>query len=186
MSNIISKLEIDVLQINELNEAYSLSISNHLNSIIIHPSLSEHAISLRARYKSNIKIIIPIDWQSGSHFASLKLRDLPTDSFECDGFEILLTGDRTPGETTGEATFITEFLKTQLGEHIQVRFIVGSISRSDENMLNICRGLVAPGVRTPTLLRNDIYTNKVQVSKANNQVHSKFISDVKQVIGVPI
>ena len=180
---VYSKLEIDVMQVNEIQESVHLAIKHKLPAIVVHQSLSGDAIMARSRAGGKFKIITPVDWPKGEIFGDLKLRGLSFDSIETDGFEILLTAGKSETDTRNEAKVLTEFLKSRIGDHVEVRFVLGTSLRQFELVESICKSLL--GVRTPALIRTDTQL-KTQVTKANPEEHNKYIKLVGAHINAPV
>jgi uncharacterized protein involved in tolerance to divalent cations len=181
--SIFTKLEIDVMQVNEILEAVELAHKYKLPAIVVHPGLSSDAIIARLRAGGKFKIITPIDWPKGETFGVNKLRGVTMDTLETDGFEFLLTPGKSEIDTRNEAKALTEFTKKNLSDQTEVRFVLGASMRSPENIVTMCKGLL--GVRTPSMIRTDIQL-KLQVSKANSDEHNKQISIIKESIKAPI
>lgn len=181
--SILSKLEIDVMQINEILEAVEIAHKYKLPAIVVHSGLSSEAIIARSRAGGKFNIITPIDWPKGDTFGMTKMRGLSTDSLETDGFEILLTPNKLETETRNEAKLLTEFIKTRLSDKTEVRFVLGSSMRSDDNLITMCKGIMT--VRTPSLIRTDCQL-KTQVVKANPDEHNRLINLVREHIRTPI
>ena len=180
---VISKLEIDVMQINEVLEATEIAHKYKLPSLVVHPGLSSEAIIARSRAGAKFNIITPIDWPKGETFGASKMRGLMIDTLETDGFEFLLTGDKKEIETKNEVQVLSDFVKMRLGENIEVRFVLGSVTRSMENVMSMCRGIF--GTRTPSMIRTDINT-KTQILKANSDEHNKLMEAIRTIIKAPI
>ena len=181
--SIFTKLEIDVMQVNEILEAVELAHKYKLPAIVVHPGLSSDAIIARLRAGGKFKIITPIDWPKGETFGVNKLRGVTRDTLETDGFEFLLTPGKSEIDTRNEAKALTEFTKRNLSDQTEVRFVLGASLRSPENVVTMCKGLL--GVRTPSIIRTDIQL-KLQVSKANSDEHNKQIAIIKESIKAPI
>lgn len=180
---IFSRLEIDVMQVGEILEAVELTIKYKLPSIVVHPGLSSDAIIARSRAGGKFKIITPIDWPKGETFGVNKMRGLSMDSLETDGFEFLLTPNKSETDTRNEARALTEFVKQHLTDQIEVRFVLGSSIRTTENIISMCKGLLT--VRTPSMIRTDTQL-KLQVNKANPEEHNRQISMIRETIKAPI
>lgn len=183
MSGIYNRLELDVMQANELNDSVELAYKYKFPAIVVHPGLASDALRARGRVRGQFKIITPVDWPKGDNFGSMKFRGLSTDAIEADGFEIMLTGGKTEGDTRNEAKTLTEFVKNQISEQTEVRFVLGTYLRSNENILNLCRGLLH--VRTPAVVRLDTQL-KLQVSKANTDEHNRLVALIHSIIKVPV
>ncbi len=181
--SIFTKLEIDVMQANEIQEASEIAFKYCLPAIVVHPGLSSDAIIIKNKIGGRFKIITPIDWPKGETFGTVKLRGLAIDSLETDGFEFLLTPNKPELETRNEARALTEFVKQQLSELAEVRFVLGTSFRKPDNIDTMCRGLLT--VRTPTFIRTDTQL-KLQIGKANPDEHNKQIKKIHDIIRAPV
>jgi len=180
---VFNRLEIDVMQLNELLEAVEIAHKYKLPAIIAHPNLSSDAIIAKSRVGGKFKIITPIDWPKGETFGMAKMRGLSTDSLETDGYEFLLTANKSEIDTRNEAKALTEFIKKHLTDQAEVRFVLGASSRSDENLRALCQGLLT--IRTPSMIRVDIHT-KTQVNKANPEEHNRHMTLIRELIKAPL
>jgi deoxyribose-phosphate aldolase len=183
MSGIFNRLELDVMQASELIESVELAIKYHFPAIVVHPGLASDALRTRGRAGGRFKIITPVDWPKGDNFGTLKFRGLSTDAIDTDGFEMFLTGGQNDNNTKNEAKALTEFIKRHLSELTEVRFVLGTFMRSEENLQALCRGFI--GIRTPTLIRTDTQL-KLQVSKANVDVHNAQLKLIRSIVRAPI
>ena len=181
--DIITKLEIDVLQGNEILEAFELAHKYRLPAVVIHPSLSSDALVCRGRSKGNYKIITPIDWPKGDLFATNKFKGLSLDSLETDGFEIYLSGNKSVDDTKKEIIACTDFIKKYMGELFEIRFVVGTRSREAESLNNIYEAF--RHVKNPNMVRDDIIL-KTQNYRANTEVHNQFLENFKNFISCPM
>lgn len=178
-----TKLEIDVLAINELQEAIQLAIKSFVPAIVVHSKLIQEAIILRGRMNGRFKIITPIDWPKGEKTGIAKWHSQPMDVFEADGFEIVLAANRKAGEINRDIIESTEFVKEKIGDEFDVRFTINSHDISDDGLENIATAFQK--VRQPSLIRSDTQT-KTQQSKANVETHNKFISTFKKYVATPL
>lgn len=183
MSGLFNRLELDIMQANELVEGIELAIKYNFPAMIVSPGLSGDAIRMRGRLRGRFKIITPVDWPKGDNFGSTKFRGLSTDALEADGFEICLTGGKDEGATRNEAKTLSEFIRFHIGELTEIRFVLGTSVRPEANIVSLCKGLV--GIRTPTFVRTDTQL-KLQVSKANTEMHNSLINLITKIVRVPI
>lgn len=183
MSGIFNRLELDVMQANELKESVELAYKHNFPAIVVHPGLASDAHRARGTVRGRFKIITPVDWPKGDNFGSIKFRGLSMDAIEADGFEIMLTGGKSEGDTRNEAKALTEFIKRQLSDDTEVRFVLGTYMRDEANIINLCRGLLH--VRTPTVVRLDTQL-KLQVSKANTEEHNRLVTLIQSIVNVPV
>jgi len=181
--DIITRLEIDVMQGNEILESFDLAHKYRLPSIVIHPSLSSDALVCRGRSKGNYKIITPVDWPKGEIFATEKFKGLSLDSLETDGFEIYISQKKSADDIKKEIMSCTEFVKKFLGEIFEIRFVVGSRTKEPDDLKNAFEAF--RNVKNPTLVRDDIVL-KTQNYKANADVHNEFKKSISEVISCPL
>ena len=179
----LNRLEIDVMQANELIEAARLTVKYKLPAMVVHQDLSSEAFIARGQLGGKFKIITPIDWPKGAVFGMAKMRGLSTDALEVEGFEILLTGGKNMIETRNEAKVLTDFIKRHLSEQHEIRFVLGTQIRDEDNIRAMCEAF--KDVRTPTYIRNDTQL-KLQISKANVDTHNNTMEMIADIIRVPI
>lgn len=180
---IFNRLELDVMQANELQESVGLAYKHNFPAIVVHPGLASDALRARGAVRGKFKILTPVDWPKGDNYGTVKFRGLSIDAIEADGFEVMLTGGRSMIETRDEARTITEFIKKQLSDQTEVRFVLGAYMRDEENLAKLCEGLLH--VRAPAMIRLDTPL-KLQVSKANTEEHNRLISFIRNIIQLPI
>jgi len=179
----ITQLEIDVMQANELAEASQLAAKYNLPALVVHQDIASEAYIMRVQQQAKYKIITPIDWPKGANYGLLKMRGLSTDALEVEGFEILLSDRQSVAEITNEAKILSDFIRNHLTELHEIRFVLGTFVRDDANILRICQALKI--VRAPNMIRNDIQL-KTQIAKANPENHNTIIEQVGSVIKAPI
>ena len=176
---ILNKLEIDVMQVSELDEASELAAKYKLPALVVHQSLAGEAHIARGRVRGRFKLITPIDWPKGENFGISKIRGLSMDALEADGFEILLTPNKSEKDTKNEVYVITEFIRNHVAQQAEIRFVLGTYIHEPEQISKMLSGLV--GVRTPDLIRNDINL-KTQVSKSNPDIHNNTLARIAELV----
>ncbi len=182
--NITSMIEIDVFQVTELAESSEVAAKEGLPAIVVHPGLSLDALMIRRRMKAQYKIIIPIDWPKGELKGVNKFLGVRKEALEADGFEIAISiGSKTPEEIRAECMNASEFIRSHLGEYVEVRWVLEGSELEDSQISTFSQALV--GIRNPSFIRNDVNT-KIQNNKANADIHNNFIKLVKEHINVPI
>lgn len=179
----INRLELDVMQASELIEAAHLAVKHKLPAMIVHPMIASEALMARGKTGGIYKIITPVDWPKGDTYGMTKFRGLSTDALDADGFEILLTHGKNPIDTKKEAKLLTEFIKMHLSELAEVRFVIGAYTRTTAEIETILDALLT--VRMPTLIRIDCQL-KLQVSKANAEIHNSIIDLIRKHISAPV
>tara|TARA_R110000751_G_scaffold288785_2_gene394903 strand:+ start:260 stop:976 length:717 start_codon:yes stop_codon:yes gene_type:complete len=186
----LHKLELDVMQSNELLEAARLTVKYNLPSMVVHPELSSEAYIARGQLKGNFKIITPVDWPKGTNNtnnAMDKMRGLSTDALEVEGFEIVISPNKSLKELIDEMQLLTQFIKEHLGEanlgELEVRFVISCFNRDEDHIKLAYEALKE--IRKPDLIRNDSLL-KLQVSKANIDNHNKFVEESYSHISCPV
>lgn len=179
----LNRLEIDVMQANELVEAARLTVKHKLPAMVVHQDLSAEAFIIRGQLGGRFNIITPVDWPKGITYGMNKMRGLSTDSLEVEGFEILLTGGKNLIETKNEVKILTNFIKQHLSEQHEIRFVLGTQIRDEDNIKVICEAL--KGIRTPKFIRNDTQL-KLQISKANIDTHNDSMEMIADIIRAPM
>jgi deoxyribose-phosphate aldolase len=181
--SVLTRLEIDVMVVGELQEAAQLANKYHLPGLVVHPGLAAEGHIARGRNNGKFKIFTPIDLPKGENYGNLKLRGLSTDALEADGFEIILTPNKNLVETRNEAKLIHSFIRNHLGPTVEIRFVLNTLGKEDEQILIQSEAL--RDLPTPAFIRNDMNV-KSQVGKANPEIHNHNIELVHNKIKVPI
>ncbi len=184
ISNITTKIELDVLTGSEIEKAISYVAQHVIPAIVVPPSLLEQVIMERIKSKCQFKIICPIDWPTNAHgggtqFASAKLRGVTAEMLRADGFEIMMTGGRTQAENLQE---IRE-LGNLFGSHMRgkdCRFVLGSSTRNIAEVIQMAS--VMKEIPNAALVRID-HNCKFPMSKDD---HLKMIDEIRAVFGGPI
>jgi hypothetical protein len=181
--DVVAKLEIDVMQANELLDANELALKYSLPALVVHPSLMSEALIIRGRFGGKYKLITAVDWPRGEVFGMAKMHGLSIDALEADGYEVILTPGKSTTDTKNEIGVITEFIKRRLAEISEVRFVFNNNGKDVESITAMAEALV--GNRTPSLVRNDIAI-KTQMTNTNIDAFKAFTDAVTSKISVPI
>jgi len=182
MSALFNNIEIDVMQANELLDVIKLAVKYNIPAIIVHPELSGDALFLKSCWFGKFKILTPVDWPKGECYGDAKLRGLTISSLDCDGFEFLLTGDKSQADYKNEMLVLTNFVRDCISSTAEVRFVLGP-HHSDKNVIDICKAMKS--IPSPNCLRTN-HQLKLQISKANPDIHNETINKIKKIVDVPI
>lgn len=185
---IFTKLELDVMQQSELIEGTQTAVKYNFPSVVVHQGLVDDATDARARIRGRFKIITAVDWPSTNQrkhdaFGVSKFRGLSVAAVAADGFEVFLSGVKGSNETKNEVSEITKFVSDYIGELIEVRFVIGASIRDSATISAICDGLKE--IKTKFMLRTD-HQLKLQIGKANTDIHNNMIKRINNVVCVPI
>lgn len=183
MITITSRLELDVMQANELQHSVDLACKHQMPSLVVHQQLVSDAVVMRIKRKGRFKIIVPVDWPKGDSFSMVKMRGMTKQTLAADGFEVLLTGGRTEAETRNEAKALSDFITQNISDQVEIRFVLGAQMRPEDEVLQMCRALV--GIRPPAFVRTDHHL-KIPVTKGSAEAQSALATRIKEVIGFPL
>ena len=183
MLSLVSKLEIDVMQANELNQAIELSYIYRMPSIVVHQDLTTEAVIQRARHQAHCcKIITPINWPKGDRFGVTKMHTTPVNALSQDGFEIMLC-PRNVGESRREMIELVQFIRSYLPLVSEIRFVIGALVYEQPEIVALCEAL--RGVPTPNFIRTD--TNlRIQQARANPVSHNEILQAIRSAITLPV
>lgn len=180
MDSLKYMLEVDVMQLNELEEASNFAASMGLPSLVVQPTIFEHALFYKHKFKGKYKIFTTVDWPKGESPSHAKFRGMPVDAMEADGFEIMLSTTTDPSQIGDEMRVLMEFSRLYMKEIAEFRFVVGTLYRSVQDVLKMCE--VIPHLSPkPTVLRTDVNL-KPQVNKANPDLHNKLIKAAQAIM----
>ncbi len=183
MTALLTRIEVDVMQAGEIADAVELAVKYKLPALVVHPALTSQAFVARGARQGKFKIITPIDWPKGDVFGQSKLRGLTADALDAEGFEFLLTGGMSTVETRTEAKALTKFVRDHLSPVVEIRFVLGTMMRDDDNIARMCEAMT--DVPTPSYIRNCIHL-KTQVSKANSEVHNATMDTILSHFSAPL
>jgi hypothetical protein len=184
MAALLEKLELDVMQANELEEAVNLAVKHRIPSIIVHPGLILDAVMLRSHSRGDFKIIAPVDWPRGETYGLPKFMGLNVDALDCDGFEFIVTPNRPESDIKNEMSMLTDFVRKHVSEVPEIRFVFNALTNEDTNNIKSMAKAVC-AVKIPTLVRTD-YKLKLQVSRANPEIQNNIISMIREITNVPL
>ena len=183
MLSLIRKLEIDVMQANELAQAIELACVYRMPAMVVHQDLATEAVIQRAKRQAvYCKIITPINWPKGDKRGATKMHNTPVTALSQDGFEIMLC-PRGFGELQAEAAELTHFIRNYLPLASEIRFIVGALTYNLTDVLVMCDALRA--IPTPNFIRTD--TNlRIQQARANHTSHNEILTAIRRATALPV
>lgn len=171
-----SKLELNIIKSSMHPNAVSdFAIRNRVPVIVASPEHVGALVQLRAVKNGQYRIICAVDFPAGRGFAMEKLKGLNEDFQLADGYEILLSPDRTEVESRNEMKALHGFLK-QINPLVEIRWCLAAHSRPEENSLGILKSMqqaapsymrIEPHVKLPNV---GVDEHKAFVAKAKEQV----------------
>lgn len=186
---ITTKLEIDVLQAAEMSDAFNLANEHKMPAVVVHPGLTAPAIVMRGQRRGQFKIITPIDWPKGDVYGLNKLRGCTQDNLASDGFEIMVSGDRTAQEIVNEVMVITDFIKRHISPagavapQKEIRFVLGAFVRDEAEVLAAAAAMTQ--IQAPAMVRIDHHL-KAQSGRTNPKALCALMDKIRHACGVPI
>lgn len=178
-----TKLEIDVMQAVDLQEASTLAAVHKMPAIVVHHEILREAYVMRAKMQALYSIIAPIDWPRGEQYGSDKIRGVTPAMLDCDGYEIMLTAKQYPNEIANEVKLVSDFILRHFRKGVEVRFVLGTNSRTPETVAHMCSALKF--IPAPALIRTDIQL-KAQQSKCGVEAHNAALDAITALTGVPV
>jgi deoxyribose-phosphate aldolase len=137
---ITSKFEIEIGGMNqrELMDAGIFALKHRCQALVVPSVAVQGAIVDRSTRDGQYKIVAAVDFPAGSQFALDKLRDIPQDAFDADGFEIVLSRNRGEANCKNEIRAITDLIK-RFNPLAEVRFVLNVFSRNDVEIKACCQ-----------------------------------------------
>lgn len=175
------KIELDISNIGELRESSQLAAKYNIPALIVSNNIISEAFTHRSRVNGKYKIFSPIDWPRGENYSIRKFDNMTADVLEADGFEILLTPNRTEIDTRNEALILTTLIRDRISKNAEIRFVVGPYKETDVSPL--FSGLTK--IPTPSIVRNNT-TTKVSNTICNLETHNSFVTEINRTVRVPL
>ncbi len=141
MYSITSKLEINLMSGKD-DPAFVANFAqkHRCPTIVTRPEYVAPLMAHRAAHHGQYLIVTAIDFPTGKSFAMDKFRSLSDDFLAGDGFEILLTDNKTQIESQNEIKALYEFLK-RMNQISEIRFVLGAYTRSREQLMSYISGM---------------------------------------------
>jgi hypothetical protein len=177
-----TRLEIDVLQAKELEEAAELAAYHIMPAMVVHQELIQSALFMRVRKQGKYKIIVPIDWPKGNNQGVAKFRDVPVHILEQEGYEILLSPAKSDDHAFKELKAISDLVRYFSGSS-ELRFCLDTLGRPEKEWLPYCKMLSK--IVAPDLIRTD-HNTSFQQSKANVAAHTEIVTKIEAMTPRPI
>jgi hypothetical protein len=94
-----------------------------------------------------------------------------------------MLGIKSPGEIKAETLVITDFIRKQLPQVQEIRFVLGCLSRDLSDIKMLCTAIRE--IPAPNLLRTDINLRCAQ-AKANISAHNTYITAIQECVNRPV
>jgi len=167
-----SRLELNLFDATT-NPAFvsEFAIKHRIPTIVTAPEYLAPLMSHRLARGGQYKLIAAIDYPKGKNFAMDKLKRTHSDFVAADGFEILLSNNRTEIELRNEMRTLHSFLKMQ-NRMAEIRWCLGMGSRKQENTERILKGLLK---FPPSYIRTDHHLELPKIVAKDHLSHAELI-----------
>ena len=183
MFDTTTRLEVNVFRGEtasvDINQLSGFMIKNRIPVVVTEPSFIEPMVLDRSRFNGQYKIICAIDFFDGKHYALEKIRDLMQVAFLADGFDIMITPNRSDKETLNELRALTEFFRA-LNSLKEIRWTLGLRRGSRES---IKRALSHMKKWPASYIRTDVNLVSPGIELMN---HLDYIAFIRKEISTPI
>ena len=184
--NISTRFEINLQDTlaSEIGSASTFILKNKIPTMIVNTDLFMSVLADRQmktwQMQPPYKIIVAIDFRdNGKHYAMDKVKLLPREVLEADGYDIMITPGRNEIETGKEMNTLHDFFK-QMNPMTEIRWVLGCRTQTTENILTVIK---MAKKYPPNFIRTDSNVVIPQQDIGNHRVDIKLIKDN---IGIPI
>ena len=150
---LLSKMEIDVSNLKQLDEACDIASEYSCPAIVVPPTIVTPAVIKRGILRGKWKIVTLVDHPKGKQYRDQKFRGMPSDSLQADGYEVLLT-EGNKNEVHREVQWLSNFFDQYFAPITELRFTIGiGLDNRDGDFIeSICEA--ASKIPSPSFIRN--------------------------------
>lgn len=178
---VTSRLELNLFKVRTNTEfVTNFAIKNRIPAIVTAPENLAALLAYREARRGQFKVICALDFPRGNNFAMDKIYRSDADFVAADGFEVLLSRNRTGVELRNEMKAIYEFLKMNV-PHGEIRWCIGMSGRSEEEISSI---LGSMSTFPPSFVRTD--QDLVLPESVGPNEHSTRVDMVRSKVPFPI
>jgi deoxyribose-phosphate aldolase len=176
---IANKLEVNLLNSNTKPEYVSeFVLKNRIPAIVAAPEYIAPLVAHRAVRNGPYKIICAVDFPSGSNFGMDKIFRTNPDFVGADGFDFLLSSNRTDVELHNEMMAIYNFIKGNR-PFSQIRWVLKLRTHKDAGLSALKHMAKAP----PAFVR---LNSELEVPKIGVTKHREYIKLARKQVPYPI
>lgn len=166
----------------DLKEADKIAAANGCRTIYVTPNLVQIAGVARSLSGGKYKIYVMVDFPKGSKYGMNKFNGTSTDFFLADGYDVILTPNRSLHDLEKEIVSIHSFVKRMISEHVDVCYTINVSTRSEEEIKTCAMTFHK---NPPTKIKTEASAT-VQPTKANLDVHKSTIGGFRKYCTTPI
>ena len=179
MYHVTTRLEVNVFSrsIGDIDGLTSFVVKHRIPTIVVDPALLEVLIVERSQFNYAHKIICAIDFEN-KYFSFNKMKDLGKSIWAADGYEILVSPNRTDIETMNEMKSLREFiLAYEPTKEIRWALNLRNKKYDFSHALKHAKNIPGSFIRTDTNL----------ISPASTmEAHKEDVDVIKKVVAMPI
>lgn len=177
---VTSRLELNVVKASTNAQWVADAATRYrIPAIVAEPSYVAPLMTYRSMSGSRYKIICAIDFPAGQNFAMDKLKRSNPDFTAADGFEILISDNRSEIELRNEMKSLYEFIKMQ-NRLLEIRWCLGAYHRDPSNLEHAVRSM---SKYPPSYVRVDSH---VDLPKVTLEQHEQAIDQIREQVHYPI
>lgn len=179
MFHVTTRLEVNVFSrsIGDIDGLTSFVVKHRIPTIVVDPALLEVLIIERSQFNYAHKVICAIDFEN-KNYSFNKMKDLGKGIWAADGYEILVSPNRTDIETMNEMKSLREFI-IRYEPTKEVRWALNLRNKRFDFSHALKHAKNIPG----SFIRTDI--NLVSPA-ATLDAHREDVDTIRKVVATPI
>ena len=177
---VTSKLELNLLNpVSNPQYAVNFAIKYRIPVIVTTSEYLAPILAHKIARAGQFKIICAVDYPKGDSFAMAKFKNLHSDFVAADGYEFLLSPNRSEVELRNEMKTIKEFINRQ-NPASELRWCLGAYTRSDEYLESMLKDMSKFPV---SYVRTDQHLTMPSIKENQRE---KVVETVKSKVPFPI
>ena len=174
LNSVTTKFEINILESNgNPIAAADFAQHNRCPAVVAHPNHLAQLMANRNAKRGQYLIIAALDFPAGKKFSTDKLFSAGSDISSAEGYDILLTPNKTQVESRNEMKALHEFLK-QINPIVDIRWTLGAFTRDTKEIQNFLENMK---VCAPKWIRVDQHLDLPNISLKD---HNKIVKLIKK------
>lgn len=183
---ITTKLEIDLLKSENVENSVSFVLSNKIPAIVAPSELMPALNICRGVVTGKFKLITMIDWTKGNHFNIEKFSGTDVGAMTSDGFEIVMTADPDKSKIAQEVKYLTNFVKEFFNPFTELRLVLGYyMDGRTQNIIDYMLDAIKDSSNKPVMIRTTPLT-KIPSVNSDIDEYIKIVDHIRSRVRVPI
>jgi hypothetical protein len=151
----------------------NFAAKNRFPVVVTDPEYLSRVLLERAKYQGKYKVIVTVDADNGKRYGMEKFRPLPRSIFDADGYDILLSPDRSTSESLNEMKIISKFI-IDINPLKEIRWTLGMTYRQYSSLSGIMNNIKIVPCQ---FVRTDMNLESIKSNIETAQEHIKFIRE---------